>query len=409
MPAPEGAARRLSTARSRPPRRTMPGHNNPRQEEAPLMNAIGVPSCRCGRASASGAPPVAAPAAGVVTGERNELAAGDRRRTTGGAPGLPWRRRGGRSVSSYREFTQHFRAGWVDTTPRDLGGVRTTSLTSWRASPSSTPARRSRASGSPTSVRPWWRGAGRPGLLHRAIVWQDRRTAERCAQLEADGPSHSCVSAPGWCRPLLQRHQVRWLLADPATTAPTAVVGAAVCRSTATWRSARSTRGSSGSSRTVPRMSPTSATPAGRCCSTSARSPGTTSWPRCSACRSARSRPSCHRRSASPSPTVPPVCRQGSRSVASPVTNRRRSSVRRACGRDGEEHLRHGANCQHRIDLPAADARAVLDHRRMATADGTVARPGGRSSSPVPPCNGCVMARCDRLAAELSRSPTVGG
>ena len=31
----------------------------------------------------------------------------------------------------------------------------------------------------------WERATGR--AIHRAIVWQDRRTAEACAQLEADG------------------------------------------------------------------------------------------------------------------------------------------------------------------------------------------------------------------------------
>ena len=43
-------------------------------------------------------------------------------------------------------------------------------------------------SASPTSARRWWRGTGPAAVrLHRAIVWQDRRTAERCDELRAEG------------------------------------------------------------------------------------------------------------------------------------------------------------------------------------------------------------------------------
>ena len=52
-----------------------------------------------------------------------------------------------------------------------------------------------------TSARPcvvWDRRTGAP--RHRAIVWQDRRTAARCDDLRAAGPSsRSCARAPGSC------------------------------------------------------------------------------------------------------------------------------------------------------------------------------------------------------------------
>ena len=56
-----------------------------------------------------------------------------------------------------------------------------------------------RPSASPTSARPSWRGDRRTSEpLHRALVWQDRRTADRCAALEADG---LLPTGPGHDRP----------------------------------------------------------------------------------------------------------------------------------------------------------------------------------------------------------------
>ena len=43
----------------------------------------------------------------------------------------------------------------------------------------------------------WDRATGAP--LHRALVWQDRRTAPRCDALRAAGPSRSCARVPGSC------------------------------------------------------------------------------------------------------------------------------------------------------------------------------------------------------------------
>ena len=43
----------------------------------------------------------------------------------------------------------------------------------------------------------WDRATGEP--LARAIVWQCRRTAARCAELRAAGLSERCARAPAWC------------------------------------------------------------------------------------------------------------------------------------------------------------------------------------------------------------------
>ena len=86
---------------------------------------------------------------------------------------------------AYREFTQHFpRPGWVEhdldeiwaaivtvigeLVPRLDGPVASIGITNQRE-----------------TVAAWDRRTGEP--RHRAIVWQDRRTAEVCDALEADG------------------------------------------------------------------------------------------------------------------------------------------------------------------------------------------------------------------------------
>ena len=89
---------------------------------------------------------------------------------------------------SYRELTQHYpRPGWVEHNPIEI----------WETVMSTVKevADRRQAAGSTIAaigitnqretVIAWDRASGSP--LHRAIVWQDRRTAERCDQLRAEG------------------------------------------------------------------------------------------------------------------------------------------------------------------------------------------------------------------------------
>jgi glycerol kinase len=86
---------------------------------------------------------------------------------------------------AYREFTQHFpRPGWVEHDPAEIWLAVQTTL-----------AELVRDLGEPVAaigitdqretVVAWDRRTGRP--LHRAIVWQDRRTAARCDALRKDG------------------------------------------------------------------------------------------------------------------------------------------------------------------------------------------------------------------------------
>ena len=94
-------------------------------------------------------------------------------------------RRGRAVATAQQEFTQHYpQPGWVEHDPRDLwnsirrtalGAVAEANLTGKNISALGITNQRE-------TTLLWDRRTGRP--LHRAIVWQDRRTAELCAQLK---------------------------------------------------------------------------------------------------------------------------------------------------------------------------------------------------------------------------------
>jgi glycerol kinase len=97
-------------------------------------------------------------------------------------------RRGWAHGVAQREFTQHFpRPGWVEHDPADLWeSIRLTALGA--LAQANITARQVAAIGL-TNQREttllWDRRSGQP--LHRAIVWQDRRTADACKRLKRAG------------------------------------------------------------------------------------------------------------------------------------------------------------------------------------------------------------------------------
>src|SRR5580658_2685580 len=89
---------------------------------------------------------------------------------------------------SYRELTQHFpRPGWVEHDPIEIWDcvVSTVADVAQRRHGAADPVAAIGITNQRETVVAWDRATGRP--LHRAIVWQDRRTAERCDQLRAEG------------------------------------------------------------------------------------------------------------------------------------------------------------------------------------------------------------------------------
>ena len=93
--------------------------------------------------------------------------------------------RGAIRAAAQREFTQHYPAGgWVEHDPEEL----------WSATLAVTREALAVAGGAAAAIGitnqrettvVWDRASGAP--IHRAIVWQDRRTAERCRELREAG------------------------------------------------------------------------------------------------------------------------------------------------------------------------------------------------------------------------------
>ena len=101
---------------------------------------------------------------------------------------LVFDRRGRVVARAQQEFPQHYpQPGWVEHDPRDLW--ETTRRTALAAVAGANLTGRHIAALGLTNQREttllWERRTGQP--LHRAIVWQDRRTADACAKLKRRG------------------------------------------------------------------------------------------------------------------------------------------------------------------------------------------------------------------------------
>jgi len=113
-----------------------------------------------------------------------------------------------------REFPQHFpQPGWVEHDPEDLWGTqRDTAIEALREA--------GMAAGDVAAVGitnqretaiVWERATGRP--IHRAIVWQDRRTADACAALEDAGAGDAVRATTGLrLDPYFSATKIAWIL-----------------------------------------------------------------------------------------------------------------------------------------------------------------------------------------------------
>ncbi|WP_114374820.1 glycerol kinase GlpK [Elioraea thermophila] len=117
-------------------------------------------------------------------------------------------------ASAQEEFPQHYPApGWVEHDPEDLW--RTTLATARTALARAGLAASAIAAIGLTNQREttllWDRASGRP--IHRAIVWQDRRTAEACARLRAEGHESFVTARTGLLLdPYFSATKIAWLL-----------------------------------------------------------------------------------------------------------------------------------------------------------------------------------------------------
>src|SRR5215211_1217915 len=117
---------------------------------------------------------------------------------------------------AYREFAQHFpRPGWVEHDADDILAAVTTTLGEVAravADAGDTVAALGITNQRETVVA-WDRRTGRP--RHRAIVWQDRRTADTCVRLRDAGHEPSIRSRTGLLLdPYFSATKVAWLLTE---------------------------------------------------------------------------------------------------------------------------------------------------------------------------------------------------
>ncbi|GAB4235758.1 MAG: glycerol kinase GlpK [Methyloligellaceae bacterium] len=115
---------------------------------------------------------------------------------------------------SQQEFPQYYpRSGWVEHDAEDLW--ETTLATCREALAQASAEARDIAAIGITNQREttliWERDSGRP--IHRAIVWQDRRTAQRCAKLRDDGHEAEITRKTGLLPdPYFSATKAAWIL-----------------------------------------------------------------------------------------------------------------------------------------------------------------------------------------------------
>jgi glycerol kinase len=125
-------------------------------------------------------------------------------------------------ATAQREFPQHFpRSGWVEHDADDIWATQAATIAEVmeraRAEPADVAAVGITNQRETTVL--WERSSGRP--VARAIVWQDRRTADLCERLKAEGHEPEVARRTGLLLdPYFSGTKLAWLLdADPALRA----------------------------------------------------------------------------------------------------------------------------------------------------------------------------------------------
>jgi glycerol kinase len=121
---------------------------------------------------------------------------------------------GGIKAVAQKEFTQHFpAAGWVEHDPQEIWasqiGVAVEALGRAQVRPKDLAAIGITNQRETTIV--WDRDTGEP--VHNAIVWQDRRTADYCERLKAEGAGETIQAKTGLLiDAYFSASKIRWIL-----------------------------------------------------------------------------------------------------------------------------------------------------------------------------------------------------
>ena len=123
------------------------------------------------------------------------------------------------AVASYREFPQHFPSpGWVEHDALDIRAAVHDTLREVVSIVGGDSIAAIGITNQRETAVAWSRSTGRP--LHRAIVWQDRRTAERCDELRAAGRLPLVRETTGLVLdPYFTASKFEWLLTEGGVAA----------------------------------------------------------------------------------------------------------------------------------------------------------------------------------------------
>ncbi|MGH9047953.1 MAG: FGGY family carbohydrate kinase [Acidimicrobiales bacterium] len=120
---------------------------------------------------------------------------------------------------SYRELTQHFpRPGWVEHDAEEIWGHVQATLSEVAVRLNGRAPAAIGITNQRETVVAWDRSTGAP--LHRAIVWQDRRTSARCEELRERGHLDAVRATTGLVLdPYFSATKMEWLLTEGGLSA----------------------------------------------------------------------------------------------------------------------------------------------------------------------------------------------
>src|SRR4051812_5839038 len=136
---------------------------------------------------------------------------------------------------AYREFTQHFpQPGWVEHDPQELWEVTRAVAADALADAGAGELTAVGITNQRETVCVWDPQTGEP--LHRALVWQDRRTAKRCEELKRAGHEQTFRAKTGLVLdPYFSGTKIEWLLRNVDGLAQRAREGRAVFGTVDSW------------------------------------------------------------------------------------------------------------------------------------------------------------------------------